>query len=473
MNGIYLSYRRMETGGHAGRLVDYLSRHFGRGSVFRDIDTIRRGEDFAQAIESALNACDVVLVVIGNTWATGTGQDGRRRLDDPKDWVRLEVAAALRRDVLVIPVLVDGARLPEPASLPEELRPLCRRNACELSDLRWVFDVGELVKDLKKVVRPPPRLKLLRGKDKMLRWFAGSAVALVLLLVMILIGPAILKVHLPGPNSLISPTATPIVSGPVHPVPPQDKQPAPSPKDGAFRQETKAPGVVAELTRFVRTGNLVTAEVTLRNTSSLPANFSCGNWQLIDEQTGGKSSADLAGGVVSIWAPQTLAAGATHVTWAKFKLETGDLSGSKYSVNIESILNRPFEPLALTEATSPQPSQQETRVAGVVAELTRFVRAGNLITAEVTLRNTTSLPATFSCDGWQLIDEQTGGKSNADLSGGVVSIWVAPETLAAGATHVTWAKFKTQPGDLSGNKYSVNIESILNRPFEGLALKSE
>lgn len=104
-----------------------------------------------------------------------------------------------------------------------------------------------------------------------------------------------------------------------------------------------------------------------------------------------------------------------------------------------------FEGLALTEATSPQPSQQETRVAGVVAELTRFVRAGNFITAEVTLRNTTSLPATFSCDGWQLIDEQTGGKSSADLSGGVVSIWVAPETLAAGATHVTWAKFKTQP----------------------------
>src|SRR5271165_7195783 len=94
----------------------------------------------------------------------------------------------------------------------------------------------------------------------------------------------------------------------------------------------------------------------------------------------------------AIWAPQTLAAGATHVTWAKFKLETGDLSGSKYSVNIESILNRPFEGLALTRVASPQPSQQETRVAGVVAELTRFVRAGNLITAEVTLRNTTSLP---------------------------------------------------------------------------------
>jgi len=204
MSGIYLSYRRMEAGGHAGRLVDYLSRHFGPSSVFRDIDTIRRGEDFSQAIESALNACDVMLVVIGNTWATGTGQDGRRRLDDPNDWVRLEVAAALRRNVLVVPVLVDGARLPDPATLPEALRPLCRRNACELSDLRWAFDVGELVKDLKKVVRPPQRLKLLRVKDKRLRWLAGSAVALALLLGIILIGLAILRVQPSGPNSLIT-----------------------------------------------------------------------------------------------------------------------------------------------------------------------------------------------------------------------------------------------------------------------------
>ena len=99
-------------------------------------------------------------MVIGNSWASCTGQDGRRRLDDPKDWVRLEVAAALRRNVLVVPVLVDGARLPDPTSLPEELRPLCRRNTCELSDLRWAFDVGELVKDL-----AGPRIEVVLTKD--------------------------------------------------------------------------------------------------------------------------------------------------------------------------------------------------------------------------------------------------------------------------------------------------------------------
>jgi hypothetical protein len=155
-HGIYLSYRRTESAAYAGRLFDHLSRRFGPGSVFMDIQGgIAPGQDFARAIESALNACDAVLVVIGNSWASCTGKDGRRRLDDPKDWVRLEVAAALRRNVLVVPVLVDGARLPDPASLPEEVRPLCGRHACELSDLRWSFDVGELVKDLEKFVLLP------------------------------------------------------------------------------------------------------------------------------------------------------------------------------------------------------------------------------------------------------------------------------------------------------------------------------
>ena len=146
-HGIYLSYRRSESAAYAGRLFDHLSRHFGRGSVFMDVQGgIRRGQEFARAIDSALSACDAVLVVIGKDWASCTGKGGRRRLEDPKDWVRLEVAAALRRDVLVVPVLVEGTRLPDPASLPEELRALCERHACELSDLPWAFDVRELVK---------------------------------------------------------------------------------------------------------------------------------------------------------------------------------------------------------------------------------------------------------------------------------------------------------------------------------------
>jgi hypothetical protein len=153
---IYISYRRTDTVAYAGRLFDHLSRHFGRGFVFMDIQGgIPPGQDFTQAIDAALNTCAVALVLIGNHWATSTGPDGNLRLNDPNDWVRVETAAVLRRnDVVVIPVLVDGARLPDPASLPEELRPLCRRHACELSDLRWSFDVGELVKNIQIIVRP-------------------------------------------------------------------------------------------------------------------------------------------------------------------------------------------------------------------------------------------------------------------------------------------------------------------------------
>jgi TIR domain len=130
MSRIYISYRRTDAAAYAGRLFDHLSDHFGRGFVFMDIQGgIARGQDFVQVIDAALNTCDVALVMIGKHWATITGPDGNPRLDDPNDWVRVETAAVLRRNVLVIPVLIEGARLPEPASLPEELRPLCRRNA--------------------------------------------------------------------------------------------------------------------------------------------------------------------------------------------------------------------------------------------------------------------------------------------------------------------------------------------------------
>jgi hypothetical protein len=175
---------------------------------------ITRGQEFPRAIESALNACNVALVVIGSTWATCTGKDGRRRLDDPEDWVRLEVAAALRRNVLVVPVLVEGARIPDPASLPEELRLLCQRHACELSDLRWSFDVGELVRDLEKVVRSPKRFPGV--KDKRLRWLAGTAIVVALFLGMALFGPIVLQNASHVQNNLLKPpkvTASPVATG--------------------------------------------------------------------------------------------------------------------------------------------------------------------------------------------------------------------------------------------------------------------
>ena len=236
----------MEAAAYAGRLYDHLSRHFGPGSVFRDIDAISSGEDFRKAIESALNACDVALILIGNTWATCVGKDGQRRLDDPNDWVRIETAAALRRNILVVPVLVEGARLPDPASVPEELRPLCQRHACELSDLRWSFDVGKLVKDLEKVVRSPKRFTVPDVRDRRLRWLAGSVIVLALLISMTLFGPTVLRKAPPIQSGILSVAVkpSPMIGNSVT----QGMSPTASEKQGEDKEPAvaPAPGVTAK-----------------------------------------------------------------------------------------------------------------------------------------------------------------------------------------------------------------------------------
>lgn len=142
--GIFISYRRHDTSGHAGRLFDALSARFGASRVFMDIDGIAPGADFWQRITSVIDGCAVVLVVIGDEWLT-CANEGHRRLDDPEDFVRREIAAALQRDVTTVPVLVKDAKIPGEHELPDELRGLCRRNAVELSDARWRYDVETLL----------------------------------------------------------------------------------------------------------------------------------------------------------------------------------------------------------------------------------------------------------------------------------------------------------------------------------------
>src|SRR6266568_2992152 len=91
---IFISYRREETAYPAGWLFDRLVAHFGKGQIFKDIDAIKPGDNFAEVIRSAVASCDVLLVLIGDRWLTIAGDDGRRRLDDPEDFVRLEIRAA-------------------------------------------------------------------------------------------------------------------------------------------------------------------------------------------------------------------------------------------------------------------------------------------------------------------------------------------------------------------------------------------
>ena len=107
---IFISYRREETAYPAGWLYDRLADRYGGGQVFKDVDSIQLGDDFVEVITRAVGSCDVLLALIGDRWLTITDQDGRRRLDDPDDFVRLEIEAALTRNVRVIPILVDGAQ---------------------------------------------------------------------------------------------------------------------------------------------------------------------------------------------------------------------------------------------------------------------------------------------------------------------------------------------------------------------------
>ena len=142
---IFLSYRRSDASAYAGRLYDYLVERFGQDGVFIDIESIEPGVEFAEAVEKTLRKCDTILVVIGRSWVTSADREGKRRLDNPNDFVRFEIEHALAsRTLRVIPVLVGGAQIPEANELPETLRGLTRRQAFDLSDQRWSTDVRVL-----------------------------------------------------------------------------------------------------------------------------------------------------------------------------------------------------------------------------------------------------------------------------------------------------------------------------------------
>jgi TIR domain len=149
---IFISYRRRETAGHAGRLYDKLSEHFGAERVFMDL-TMEPGVDFADTINEAVGECGALVVLIGDEWLTVTDASGRRRIDDPADVHRLEIEAALDRKVLLIPALVQDAEMPTADDLPDPLDPLVRRHAVELSDQRWDYDVGRLIAVLERALQ--------------------------------------------------------------------------------------------------------------------------------------------------------------------------------------------------------------------------------------------------------------------------------------------------------------------------------
>jgi flagellar biosynthesis GTPase FlhF len=196
MRGIFISYRRDDAEGQAGRLFDDLSAHFGRDAVFMDVAGIKKGLDFRRIIDEHVTSCGVLLVMIGKRWLSATDSKGKRRLDDPNDFVRLETAAALSRDIPVVPVLVHDAVMPTEQELPDVLKELAFRNGTELTHARWDSDVKLLIEDLRPYLetaataaqsrREPSPVATEAGTSSGSRrpnsrslWAAGSAAVLV------------------------------------------------------------------------------------------------------------------------------------------------------------------------------------------------------------------------------------------------------------------------------------------------------
>lgn len=155
VRAIFINYRRSDAEGEAGRLFDELTKQLGNDAVFMDVAAIEPGRDFRKAIDQSVADCSVLLAVMGREWLSAHDLSGQRRLDDPNDFVRIELASALRRDIPVVPVLVRGAKMPLAEELSEDLRELAFRNAVELTHARWKYDVQVLLTALRTYIDAP------------------------------------------------------------------------------------------------------------------------------------------------------------------------------------------------------------------------------------------------------------------------------------------------------------------------------
>jgi hypothetical protein len=162
---IFISYRREESRWSAKSLRDRLCRDFASEQIFMDIDAIALGEDFVNAIETTVAKCDVLIAVIGANWLDSKDRQGVRRLDNPDDFVRMEIGAALKREIRVIPVLVDGALMPRATDLPEDLKSLVRRNALPITDTSFDGDCQRLAAAIKLVLEKAAAEEQQREKD--------------------------------------------------------------------------------------------------------------------------------------------------------------------------------------------------------------------------------------------------------------------------------------------------------------------
>src|SRR5258706_4082337 len=167
MSGIFISYRREDSAPYAGRLCDRRCAEVGADQVFMGVDDIAPGADFVAQIGAKVGGCDALIAVIGKNWLTARNAKGQLRLADTNDFVGLELSLALDRGVLIVPVLVGGAKVPKAEELRGDLKPLAQRNALALNDNEFQRDVNELVNVLAKVPALESRAKAAADERRM------------------------------------------------------------------------------------------------------------------------------------------------------------------------------------------------------------------------------------------------------------------------------------------------------------------
>jgi hypothetical protein len=203
MAGIFINYRRDDVRGVAGRLYDHLTAKFSKDEVFMDVDAMKPGMDFVRQLDTSVSQCHVFLAMIGPNWLDAKDRAGKRRLDDSGDFVRVELASALKREIPVIPVLIDGAEMPPEDRLPDDLKPLARRHALELRHTRFNSDADTIVGVLEKFSAPARHLPW-----RLIGAAAGLAAVVVagVVLLPMLIG-SLHPVPAPPANPAIAPLA--------------------------------------------------------------------------------------------------------------------------------------------------------------------------------------------------------------------------------------------------------------------------
>jgi len=172
---IFISYRRADSEGYAGRIYDRLAPHFGDDAIFMDVDDIPAGVDFVKYLENEVQSCEVLIALMGKQWLNVEDDHGSRRLDNPNDFVRIEIATALKRDIRVIPVLLGGAQMPNVSDLPENLQSLTRRNGLLVYHHSFHADTNRLIKHLENALDEAEKERQQIAKEKAEREAAEKA----------------------------------------------------------------------------------------------------------------------------------------------------------------------------------------------------------------------------------------------------------------------------------------------------------